>query len=646
MDTTTNLTTQVKEDYLAYSMAVLIGRAIPSLTDGLKPAQRRVLTAMKWMGMRPDGKYMKSARVEGETMGKLHPHGGAYGVMVTLAAPWNNNLPFIDGQGNWGSSVDGAAASRYTEAKLTPFAWDCLLDHSETWTTRDNYDGSLQEPVELNVKVPAVLINGQDGIGVGFATKIPPHSLRDICEAITKGTPLTPSFPTGCDIIQDEGLENYVKTGAGTLRLRAKCETSETGTGRKARTEIVFTNLPQGTNPEKIGQQIKDALDKGNIDGISNVRDDSDLTGDRLTVTLKSGANVNLLTRQLYHYSDLDSKYSARLLVVDGTRPVELSPSELLARWQAWRMDRLGVQFAHELNAAESRLEIVRGYLKAIDKIDLVIKIIRAAASPKEALIELVSNRALKFSKAQAQAILEMKLRALTNLDSEELATEEGTLKERIAELSTLIKDGKVRKAYMTKEIKAIGVRYGEKRRSALIDPPESLTVEKGSSRVAATVAKPRFLLVDTKKGLVTQAKGPRGALILEKNDKLIAVLADGTLKKVPSSFKGALGDSYSEVLLAKKETEVATRKYLVVFTLGDQLKAMAVSGEDLCKVTSKGKKLVPEGATLIHFGEGAYTVPWVSTRKKKVELFPVSAKPGKPGGHGAKVAAVTEVKL
>jgi DNA gyrase subunit A len=646
MDTATNLVSQIKEDYLAYSMAVLVGRAIPSLTDGLKPAQRRVLTAMKWLGLKPDGRYMKSARVEGETMGKLHPHGGAYGVMVTLAAPWNNNLPLIDGQGNWGSSVDGAAASRYTECKLTPFAWECLLDDADTWVTTDNYDGSLKEPVELNAKVPTVLLNGQDGIGVGFATKIPPHSLRDICDAITKGTPLIPSFPTGCDIIRDDGLESYTNTGIGSIRLRAKCEVTTTGTGRKEKTTLTFTNLPQGTNPEKIGQQIKEALDKGNINGISAVSDQSDLTGDRLDVTLKAGTDVNLLTRQLYHYSDLDTKYSARLLVVDGIKPVELSPSELLARWTQWRLARLGDKFRFELDAAETRLEIVRGYLKAIDKIDAVIKVIRGSASPKEALIELVSNRTLKFTSAQARAILEMKLRALTNLDSEELVTEEGTLKDRITELDTLIKDEKARKGYMVKEIKAIGVRHGEKRRSEIIDPPEGLVVEKGSSRAAAPVARPRFVKIDMKRGVAEQVKGPRGAIILERTDKLITLTEDGTLKKLPPNFKGPLGMGLSPVLLAKKETDVAERKYLAVFTLGDQLKAMMVAGSDLCKVTSKGKRVIPEEATLLYFGEGSYVVPWASNRKKKVELFPVSTKQGKPGARGIKVATLTEITI
>jgi DNA gyrase subunit A len=646
-DITTDLTSQVKTDYLAYSMAVLIGRAIPSLTDGLKPAQRRVLTAMKWLGLKPDGKYMKSARVEGETMGKLHPHSGSYGVMVTLASPWSNNVPLIDGHGNWGSSVDGAAASRYTECKLSPFSWECLLDDADTWVTTDNYDGSLQEPIELNAKIPTVLLNGQDGIGVGFATKIPPHSLRDICDAITKGTPLTPSFPTQCHVVRDEGLDSYVRTGIGSLRLRAKCEVAiEEKNGRKKeKTTVTFTNLPHGTNPEKVGEQIASALEKGTLNGITAVIDESDLSGDRISVTAKSGTDIALLTRQLYHYTDLDTKYSARLLVVDGTKPVELSPSELLARWCNWRMDRLGTKFRHELDASETRLEIVRGYLKAIDKIDTVIAIIRKAASPKEALIELVSNKALKFTGDQARAILEMRLRALTNLDSEELRTEERSLCVRIEELDELVKNEKTRKAYMLKEIKAIGVRHGDANRSELIDPPEGLTVEKGSQNRTAPVSRPKFIKIDTKRGVAEQVKGPRGAIVMEKTDKLVTVTQDGTIKKLPANYKGPLSTGFSPVVLAKKESDVTSRKYLVVFTLEEALKAMVVSGEDLTKVTSKGKSLLPEGATLIHFGEGAYDVPWVSARKKPLKLD-LSTKAGRPGAKGIKVAALTEIQL
>ena len=647
MDTSTNLTVQIKDDYLAYSMAVLIGRAIPSLTDGLKPAQRRVLTAMKWLGLKPDGKYMKSARVEGETMGKLHPHGGAYGVMVTLAAPWNNNLPLVDGQGNWGSSVDGAAASRYTEAKLTPFAWETLLDDSDIWHTQPNYDGSFQEPIELNAKVPTVLLNGQDGIGVGFATKIPPHSLRDICDAVTKGSLLTPSFPTGCDLVNDEGLSNYINTGIGSLRLRARCEQTEIEKqGRKhARSVLSFTNLPPTTNPEKIGEQIAAALERGVLDSIAEVIDESDLSGDRIAVVAKPNTDTDMLRRKLYHFTDLDTKYSARTLVIDGTKPVELSPSQLIARWKTWRLDCLGRKFSAELDSSEQRLEIVRGYLKAIDKIDAVIKIIRGAASPKEALIELVSNRALKFTADQARAILDMRLRALTNLDSAELQTEETGLEGTIRDLKILISDEKARDEYMIAEIKSIGVRHGEKRRSEIIEAPESLVVEKGVKQ-QTVISKPKFLKIDSKKGTVEQAKGPRGCLVVERNEKVITLTADGILRKIPSNFRGPLGEDYTEVLLAKKENDLSGKKFLAVFTIDDQLKAMMITGEDLTKVTSKGKRVIPEGNTILHFSESPYTVPWVNPRKKKVELFPVSTKQGKPGGKGIKVAALTDITL
>jgi DNA gyrase subunit A len=645
METPVDLASQLREDYLSYSVSVLVGRAIPSLTDGLKPAQRRVLTAMKWLGLRPDGKYMKSARVEGETMGKLHPHGGAYGVMTTLAAPWNNNLPLIDGQGNWGSSVDGAAASRYTECKLSRFSWDCLLEETDTWETRPNYDGSLQEPVELNVKVPLVLLNGQEGIGVGFATKIPPHSLRDVCDTVCKGSSLIPSFPTGCDIVNDDGLASYQRTGVGTLRLRARCETTQEGTGKRAKPVITFTNLPSGTNPEKIGNQIKEHLDKGNLTSITAINDQSDLSGDRIAIIAKNGTDLNLLRKQLYYHTDLETKYSARLLVVDGTKPVELSASELVARWKTWRLGRLGVRFQYELNANETRLEIVRGYLKAIGKIDTVIKIIRAAASPKEAIIELVSNRTLKFTADQARAILEMKLRTLTNLDSGELTQEEKSLIAKIDELKYLLTNDKARKAYMVKEIKAIGVRHGEKRRSDLIDIPEELTFDKTSTRQTVPT-KPRFLKIDMRKGIVEQAKGPRGCLVVEKTEKVITVTQDGTLKKILANYKGPLGEGYSPVLLAKKEEEVKERSYLAVFTLEGQLKAMTIAGEDLVKTTSKGKQVLPDEAIMVHFGEGPYTVPWASARRKKVELSPANTKQGKPRGKGIKIATLSEISL
>lgn len=643
-----SLAQQVQEDYLSYSLSVIIGRAIPRLEDGCKPIARRILTAMKWLNLRPDGRYMKSARVEGEVMGKLSPHGSSYGSIVTLAAPWSNNLPYVEGHGNFGDSTCKAASSRYTECKLSPFAWDVLLDNSDTWQVTDNYDGSLKEPIELDVKIPTVFLNGQEGIGVGLATKIPQHNLRDICDAVIKDIPLYPDFSTGCSIVRDQGLEDYIRTGAGSIRCRAVLEIGTIAkSGRKAeRTKLTFTNLPISTNPEKIGEQIKDGLEKGKFEGVAEVIDESDMSGDRVTVIGKPGVDGQKLSQYLYAYTDLDTKFSARTLVIDGTKPIELNAKDLIAKWKSWRLSRLRIQFEHERDAKETRLEIVQGLIKAISKIDLVIKVIRAAKSPKDALIELVSNRTLKFTSEQAKAILEMKLRSLTNLDSDELQTEKQELEKRLGELESLITDEKARAKYMVAEIKKIGIRYGEKRRSELIDVPESLATEKSSSHATARISKPYFLKIDMKKGVVEPTKGPKGAMLLEKTSKLVTLTQDGTLRKIPPTFKGPLGEGYSPVLLAKKETEVEERSYLAVFTLDSQLKAMTLSGEDLIKTTSKGKQVLPDGATLVFFGEGSYVIPWASSRKKKLELSPATTKQGKPGGKGIKIATTSEISL
>jgi DNA gyrase/topoisomerase IV subunit A len=225
------------------------------------------------------------------------------------------------------------------------------------------------------------------------------------------------------------------------------------------------------------------------------------------------------------------------------------------------------------------------------------------------------------------------------------LQTEETELEGTIRDLKVLISDEKARDKYMISEIKSIGVRHGEKRRSEIIEAPESLVVEKGI-RQQTTISKPRFLKIDNKKGTVEQAKGPRGCLIVERNEKVITLTADGILRKIPANFRGPLGEDYTEVLLAKKENDLSGKKFLAVFTIDDQLKAMMITGEDLTKVTSKGKRVIPEGNTILHFSESPYTVPWVNPRKKKVELFPISTKQGKPGGKGIKVAALTDITL
>ena len=641
----TDLTTQVQEDYLDYSLTTL-SRGIPDLYDGMVPSRRRILQTMIEEGLLPTKPYVKCARTTGLTSAFYHPHGSAYGSLINMATPWNNMVPWIDAHGNVGSSVDSPAAERYVENRLTTSAVELLLQNRETWETRPNYDGSRKEAIRLDTKIPAVLLNGVEGISVGYSTKLPQHNLSEICDSIIHDYPLNPDCSTGCDIISDTGLAQYRLTGAGPIRCRAKMTTEVIEkTGRtKERTVLTFTHLPLNTNPEQIGQQIKEGLEKGKIEGITEVIDLSDLSGDCIQVIAKPGVSATTVAQHLYAYTSLESVYSARNMVLDGVRPVELPANEIIKKWKAWRLERLRAQFEYEQDAKESRLEIVSGLLKAIDKLDLVIKVIRASASPKEALIELVSNRSLKFTADQGRAILEMKLRSLTNLDSEELTTESTELAARLEALQTLIQSESARSKYMLAEIKQISKKFGEPRRSQLIDIPEGFAKQNESGKPrTASVPKPRYIKVDTDKGILTKAPGPRGALVLQSSDKLITLTADGTLKRLPSNYTGTLSTTYSKVLLAKPESDVTTRKYLLVFTLNDALKAMVVAGEHLAKTTSKGKAILPEGASILHFSEKPYTVNFVSSRKKPITLD-LTVKPGKPGGSGIKIANLAEV--
>lgn len=659
-----NLVSQMKEDYLAYSLAVLLGRAIPDLYDGLKPAQRRVLQTMLEEGLMPDKRYVKAARVTGLTMAFYHPHGGCYGTLVNMATGWNNNVPWVDGHGNFGSTVDGPAAERYTECKLRPSAVDLLLQDKSAWETRDNYDGSRQEAVRFNSALPTVLLNGDSGIAVGFATKLAPHNLRSIVEATKLACKfpkqgdisaaqevLLPDFPTGCDIVADAELQKYKETGSGNIRCRAKVERGlQKRDGRaKNRETLTFTCLPPGVNPEKLGEQIKSELEKGRVTDVAEVVDESDRTGDRITVVAKAGANIASVESQLYSYTDLDTKYPAKTLVIDGTKPVELSPTAILQKWFEWRMERLLVRFKQEQEIASNRCHIVEGLLKAIDKLDAIIKTIRASQNKTEAMVALTSAP-FKFTRAQSEAILEMRLRQLTGLDASELESEKDDLKDKLEKLEDLIERPQARASFIHKQLDHLSKRHGEARRSAVVEAaplaPSSDPRAGSKAPAGGVTAKPRFVKVDVKKGVVDQVKGPRGAIVLEKSDKLVLMTEDGTLKKVAFNFKGTVSTAYSPVVLAKKEMEVSQRKYLLIFTLEDQLKAIAFEGVDLCRTTSAGKRYLPEGATLRYFGEGPYVVPFLSTRKKKVALSAADVKAGKPGAKGIKVANLSEVAL
>ena len=536
-ETPTSLIDEMKDCYLAYSQAVNIGRAIPQLEDGLKPSGRRIMAAMLGLGLKPEARYMKAARVDGETSGKYHPHGGVFGAMVTLSQPWTMNNPLVDGWGNWGSPTDSAAASRYLECRLASYAYDTLLQDSKSWVTRPNYDGSLTEPVYLNAKVPNVLVNGGEGIGVAYTSKVPTHNLRGIAEAIPlvyegkvaeASKVLIPDFPTSCSVVKDDGLVQYLNTGNGSIRLRANVLEEKVEWGKRSkRDSLVFYDLPIHTNTEQIGEQIKKGLESGNITTVADLRDETDLEGTRLVVVLKASASVQTAKNELYRYTSLDTKFSANNTVVERTKMVTAGPYELLRRWLEWRDTRLVTIFSDELGAKRERLEVVSGLQAAIMIIDDVIDEIKRSKDRADAKKKIMAR---DFTSIQAEAILNLRLSQLTKLDDKALRTEGKELQARIKELIKLNSQKKLRQEYIVNEIAEIAERHGNARRSQIIDAPADdglVTVKQG--RKTVTAEKPRFVKVDTKKGILTQLrKMTRGCTVVERDDKFVFVCDNG----------------------------------------------------------------------------------------------------------------------
>jgi DNA gyrase/topoisomerase IV subunit A len=421
--------------------------------------------------------------------------------------------------------------------------------------------------------------------------------------------------------------------------------TISVGKRNQQRPTLTFTNLPPGTNPEKIGEQIAAGLDKGVIANITEITDESDLQGDRLLVVLKPSTDQTIVAKQLYAYTDLDSKYSAKTLVIDGVKPVELSPVGILQRWLPWRHERLKVRFQAEHDDASDRLHIVEGLCRAVSQIDELIVVIKASKDRTDALAKLIGSK-YKYSRQQAEAILQLRLQSLTNLDADNLAAEANALRSQLASLETLLNSDKERGKFILKEVATISKAHKSERKSAFIAVPAD-EIGRGDStrKVSPSVPKPRYWKIDKKIGTITQTKTIKGSLVVSKDDKIILATEDGTFKKVGYTFKGPISDSASPVILAHRETEVATRKYVVVYTLGEEIRAFVINGGDLCRTTSKGKKLLPADAMLLHFGESAYTIEWHSKRKKPV-VIGLDWKLGKPGSKGIKVGAIVEAKV
>ncbi|MFQ6325492.1 MULTISPECIES: DNA gyrase subunit A [unclassified Nocardia] len=477
---------EMQNSYIDYAMSVIVGRALPDVRDGLKPVHRRVLYAMYDNGYRPDRGYVKSARPVAETMGNYHPHGDAsiYDTLVRMAQPWSLRYPMVDGQGNFGSrGNDGAAAMRYTECRLTPLAMEMLreIDH-ETVDFVPNYDGRSQEPTVLPARVPALLMNGSNGIAVGMATNIPPHNLNELAEAIywalenyeadeestlaacmerVKG----PDFPTYGLIVGGQGIHDAYTTGRGSIRMRGVVEIEEDNRGR---TTIVITELPYQVNTDNFINSIAEQVKDGKIAGISDIHDESsDRAGMRIVVTIKRDAVAKVVLNNLYKHTQLQTSFGANMLsIVDGV-PRTLRLDQMIRLYVEHQLEVIVRRTRYLLRKAEERAHILRGLVKALDALDEVIALIRRSANTDTARTGLM--QLLDIDEIQATAILDMQLRRLSALERQKIVDELAKIEAEIADLKDILEKPERQRAIVRDELVEIVEKYGDERRTKIV---------------------------------------------------------------------------------------------------------------------------------------------------------------------------------
>ena len=480
-----DLQTEMQRSYLDYAMAVIIGRALPDVRDGLKPVHRRVIYGMYDGGYRPDRSFNKCARIVGDVMGQFHPHGDSaiYDALVRLIQGWTMRYPLALGQGNFGSpGNDGAAAPRYTETKMAPIAMEMVRDINEdTVDFQPNYDGKSMEPTVLPARIPNLLVNGSSGIAVGMATNIPPHNLTEVAEGVKwflKNPQATneelldaliervkgPDFPTGATILGTKGIEDAYRTGRGSITMRAVVNVEEI----HGRTCLVVTELPYQANPDNLAIKIADLIKEGKITGISDLRDEtSGRTGQRLVIVLKRDAVAKVVLNNLYKHTQLQENFSANMLaIVDGV-PRTLSLDAFVRHWVNHQMDVIVRRTRYRLRQAEEEAHILRGLLKALDALDEVIALIRrspTADAARTGLMEL-----LDIDEAQAQAILNMQLRRLAALERQKIQDRHDELMRLIAEYNAIIASEDRQREIISEELGEIVNRYGDERRTKIL---------------------------------------------------------------------------------------------------------------------------------------------------------------------------------
>ncbi|HHI97359.1 MAG TPA: DNA gyrase subunit A [Thermodesulfatator atlanticus] len=526
---------ELKKSYLDYAMSVIVGRALPDVRDGLKPVQRRILYAMYELKNDWNKPYKKSARIVGDVIGKYHPHGdmAVYDTLVRLAQDFTMRYPLIDGQGNFGSlDGDAPAAMRYTEVRMAKIAHELLADiEKETVDFMPNYDNTLQEPVVLPSRIPNLLINGASGIAVGMATNIPPHNLGEVIDALVamiRNPDITldellehikgPDFPTGAYICGAAGIKEAYATGKGLIKLRARAHVEREG-GKVA---IVVTELPYQVNKAKLVEKIAALARDKKIEGIAEVRDESDREGLRIVIELKREKQdfAPVILNQLYKQTPLETTFGVIMLALVNNRPEQLNLRELLGHFLAHRRTVVIRRTLYELRKARERAHILEGLLKALEHLDEVIALIRASRTPQEAKEGLIKRFGL--SAAQAQAILDMRLQRLTGLEREKLKAEYEELKRQIAWYEKILSEEKVLWKVIEEELLAIKREYADERRTQIIPKAEELSVEDliAEENVVVTVTHRGYIKRLPVSTYRSQRRGGRGKIGVEAGDQ------------------------------------------------------------------------------------------------------------------------------
>ncbi len=528
----------MESSYIDYAMSVIAARALPDVRDGMKPVQRRILYAMSELGNYPDKPHRKCARIVGDTMGKYHPHGDSsiYGALVNMAQDWSMRCILVDGHGNFGSvDGDGAAAMRYTEARLSKISMEMLADiNKDTVDFIPNFDETEKEPTVLPSRFPNLLVNGTTGIAVGMATNIPPHNLSEIIAAVVKMIdnrieedretdidellPIVkgPDFPTGGVILGTRGIEESYRTGRGKIRVRGVTDIETMPNGKS---RIIITELPYLVNKAKLIEKIAELVKDKKIDGITDLRDESDREGMRVVIELRRDVNANIILNQLYKHTQLQDTFGVIMLALVNNEPKVMSIVEILGQYLKHQEEVVTRRTKFDLNKAEERAHILEGLLIALDNIDEVIKIIRGSKTVAEAKQQLIERFGL--TDAQAQAIVDMRLRALTGLEREKLEEEYAELQKKIAEFKAILADEKLLLGVIKKEILIISDKYNDERRTKIGFDEFDITMEdlvpKENTVIAMTsLGYIKRMTVDNFKSQHRGGKGIKGMATIE----------------------------------------------------------------------------------------------------------------------------------